>query len=294
MRKVVSSDEVAHLWANHHQEEARTSTGNFYFHGNTIYSYGSHFPIAVLKCEKQAVLFTTRTYSVTTSAHISMTRNACNHYEPVYCCNPDEASRGYHDNNLAAFERECKSLAGKLAKAKKPEIYLSQIAYQRELLNKYSAFFDLDLNTISVPLAYIYILSKNEGQEASEKERIAVEERNQKAEMQRKKDHAKELRKFRAFKLQRMYMRNGFDYLRYNAESKRVETSQGVEIPAEVARRFYKWVKATIKKGGCDGNCGEIKILDYTVKAVSKDMMQIGCHNIPIREADAIAVLLNW
>ena len=47
------------------------SGNNFYFDGDTIYSYGSHFPIArhVETKRGRAVLFTTRDYSVTTSGH---------------------------------------------------------------------------------------------------------------------------------------------------------------------------------------------------------------------------------
>ena len=45
-RYVYPSDMVAHLWANKSQDSARESGGRFYFVGDTIYSYGSHFPIA--------------------------------------------------------------------------------------------------------------------------------------------------------------------------------------------------------------------------------------------------------
>ena len=48
MKKVVSKSEVAHLWANQIQDEARDSRKSFYFEGRTIYSYGAHFTIAVL------------------------------------------------------------------------------------------------------------------------------------------------------------------------------------------------------------------------------------------------------
>jgi len=43
-RNVYPSDMVAHLWANKSQDSARESGGRFYFVGDTIYSYGAHFP----------------------------------------------------------------------------------------------------------------------------------------------------------------------------------------------------------------------------------------------------------
>ena len=71
-------DMVAHLWAHQSQDSARNPCRNFYFDGDTIYSYGSHFPIArhVETKRGRAVLFTTRNYSVTTSGHKSTVRCA--------------------------------------------------------------------------------------------------------------------------------------------------------------------------------------------------------------------------
>jgi hypothetical protein len=66
-RHVYSHDMVAHLWAHQSQDSARTANGNFFFTGDTIYSYGHHFPIA--RHVGGVVLFTTRGYSVTTAGH---------------------------------------------------------------------------------------------------------------------------------------------------------------------------------------------------------------------------------
>ena len=45
-RHVFPNREIPHLWAHKTQDEARNGTGSFYFTAATIYSYGSHFPIA--------------------------------------------------------------------------------------------------------------------------------------------------------------------------------------------------------------------------------------------------------
>ena len=80
-RYVYPSDMVAHLWAHKSQDFARNPGHNFYFHGDTIYSYGSHFPVArhVENKRGRAVLFTTRDYSVTTSGHKWTVLGACKH-----------------------------------------------------------------------------------------------------------------------------------------------------------------------------------------------------------------------
>src|ERR1035437_2858663 len=78
-KHVFDTGEIPHLWAHRTQEEARNRQGNLYFADDTIYSYGSHFPIArpvTNEAGERAVLLTTATYSVTTSSHCSAVRSA--------------------------------------------------------------------------------------------------------------------------------------------------------------------------------------------------------------------------
>lgn len=70
MRKVLSPEMVAHVWANKSQDEARNSGETFYFTGPTIYSYGSHFAIAH-HLDNGVVLWNNAGYSNTTSRHKS-------------------------------------------------------------------------------------------------------------------------------------------------------------------------------------------------------------------------------
>lgn len=50
------------------------TAGNIYIHGNRIYSYGPHFPIA--ERHEGYIYLTTRKYSVTTSAHVNAVKRA--------------------------------------------------------------------------------------------------------------------------------------------------------------------------------------------------------------------------
>lgn len=72
----MNNKQVAHLWANKSKQSA--SGSHFYFEGDTIYSYGRHFPIArhAIHKGKPCVLFTTDDYSSSTSRHKSYVRNA--------------------------------------------------------------------------------------------------------------------------------------------------------------------------------------------------------------------------
>src|SRR5579872_2694496 len=80
---VMNNSMVAHLWANKSRPQAKGSS--FYFDGDTIYSYGSHFPIA--RHYKGVVLFTTKTRSVTTAKHKSIAARACSHIPVFYVDN---------------------------------------------------------------------------------------------------------------------------------------------------------------------------------------------------------------
>lgn len=86
-KTVFSNAMVAHVWAQQTQDEGRSNNGNFYFSGRTIYSYGSHFPIATFTVARgrQCVLFTTRGYSKTTNGkHIPAVRRALPSGVPVF------------------------------------------------------------------------------------------------------------------------------------------------------------------------------------------------------------------
>jgi hypothetical protein len=86
-KEVFDTGEIPHLWAHKVQAHARNAQGNLSFDGDTIYSYGSHFPIArhvSNKSGRAAILFTTRSYSVTTSGQVSAVRSAIPKNVPVF------------------------------------------------------------------------------------------------------------------------------------------------------------------------------------------------------------------
>ena len=72
MRHVfTNNDAIAKLWATQAQNHARNKRHNFYFTGNTIYSYGEHFPIAIIeeRFGRKFVIYNSRSYSTTTNRH---------------------------------------------------------------------------------------------------------------------------------------------------------------------------------------------------------------------------------
>ncbi len=74
MRHVFTDNStIAELWATQAQNHARNKRHTFYFTGNTIYSYGEHFPIAIIeeRFGRNFVIYNSRSYSRTTNRHQS-------------------------------------------------------------------------------------------------------------------------------------------------------------------------------------------------------------------------------
>ncbi len=271
MKKVHTPENVAHLFANQLQDEARTQTKNLFFYNDKIYSYGHHFCIA--KYFKGVLLFTERSYSNTTAKHIAHVRNATSHKEKVFCAYPD----GSHPQNFSYWIREAEQNIEKLKRANKPIIYLTELDRIKEKAQKYAEIMDVpideQLNTI------LAITDKEQAKEYESKKQAFILAEKQRKEKQLKKEHATELKKWRNFEKTSIYLRDGFDYLRYNIDKKRFETSQRIEIPLEIAKRIYN-------------NLIENKpfenVLGYQVKEINKNFIQVGCHKITIKEINNI------
>lgn len=266
MKKVFTDiSTIAHLWANQLQDEARNS-GNFYFNGSTIYSYGGHFPIAkhIEVNGQKAVLFTTRGYSNTTARHIAVTRQAANHLNVIKCNNPNAT----YGENFESWKKDAELVAAKLPKAKKPEKYLNELEYINSQANKYAHFFGVELPAILS--AILSIKDKNEYTAYHDQKTAILEAERLKKEAELKKQHKKALTDWKAGKTHRLYTRIETDYLRLNKEAARIETTQAVQIPMELAKRlFYSIKENTLKVGD--------KVLNFEVNEVGAKV-KIGCH----------------
>lgn len=294
MKQIFSADDVAHKWANKHQDRARNSGGNFYFTLNTIYSYGDHFPIAKHVQNKKgenAVLFTNRKYSNTTAKHLCWTRQACSHLNVIYCERVPAGNDPIdHNKNFGAWVYDIHQIAANLPRAKKPEIYISGINGLLDQVKKYCEFFGIKPKAEYNKVFTMPVQGFKEMAEKAVKKAAKLKAEREKNE---KKRIEQELEEFRAFESKHVNTSDNTAYLRYNTKTKRIETSKGVEIPREIGRRFYMWMIDVVTTGGCNGNC-EQTILTYKVKAVSKTELQVGCHTISMVEIGRIGALLKW
>lgn len=260
MKKVFSDQsKVAHLWANKEQDEAMNQSRSFYFWKETIYSYGRHFPIAKHvhnQTGNDYILFTERGYSNTTAKHISITYMACRNSEIVYCCNPDNG----HESNFKYWHNLIDTEINKLGKARKPEIYLNKIENIANKVKRYSQFTGAIIPEILIEA--MKITDKDQFEQAKQARK--------KAEQELKQRHAEQLEKWMNFETGRLYSSTGNDYLRFNSENERVETTQAVQIPNEIAKRLWLSIKENTLKVGD-------RILNYSVNEAGKNV-KIGCH----------------
>lgn len=266
MRNVFTSSDLCHVWANQQQQSGRNSNGSMYFQGSTIYSYGSHFPIAKHVRNEQgqrAVLFTERTYSNTTAKHMNHVWMSCKNDNIINCYRPDCT----HDENFKFWAQNAEEFgASKLAKARKPEKYLKILSDVEKVSTKYAEFFGLELPEYLT--AVLSIKDKNEFLQFADKKAEYEKAEKKRKETEQKKQFKEQINKWFNNETDRLYTRYKLDFLRINEN--RVETTQAVQIPMAIAKKMYQLIKEDKISIGD-------KVLNYTINEIGKEI-KIGCH----------------
>ena len=309
MKKVFSNSELPHIWAAQSQDSGRTSNGSFYFDGPTIYSYGRHFPIATIEGEN--VFFTLRSYSNTTAKHIGKTRAAVSHKNFIYVWEVPVGNFLYltqtHETNLSAWKRELSDVVKELGNKRIRNIgsRVNEAGRIIAQIEKYCQYFKLPVK--DKELKKLIETAKNPqfvemARAAAEKQAAAHERKVKEAaraydayiEMwrERRDEEIKELPD-NTKSLINFYANQAATYtrLRFNPDTERVETSKGVEIPAEIAKRAYFALNGCLKSS-CNGL--SIPVLNYTITETGQDYIKAGCHTIPKTDVQYIANVLNW
>jgi hypothetical protein len=127
-----------------------------YFDADPIYSYGGHFPIArhvvdnpTKRNPKPAVLFTTRTWSVTTSGHVSAVRSSIPRDLPVFrVYNPALSPRESLACYVSAVQEYAKSASERKLQTKRHEDVQQALSLIAEC-KAFCKFFGLKLPTFA-------------------------------------------------------------------------------------------------------------------------------------------------
>jgi hypothetical protein len=285
---------VAHCWAHRAQESARNPGNNFYFDGDTIYSYGAHFPIArhVETKRGRAVLFTTRDYSVTTSGHKSIVLDACRHLTVFHV-------RHVCDNNrkgqFAEYRQRYVELARKYSRARSNKPWI--LGSLRDLVdeaNRFAQFFALR-SRLSMP----------EDLSAMETECRAIEQR-EKARKQRQE--AKRQREWETRKVEAMakldewanggaidrWAFGGYDLpIRLRIKGDELQTSRGARVPLDHAIKAFRIIKRLHDKGHAyERNGHTIHLGHFVLDAVDpQGNVTAGCHQVEWEEIERVATI---
>ncbi|OCX54230.1 hypothetical protein BEL04_08200 [Mucilaginibacter sp. PPCGB 2223] len=281
--------DVAHAWANHQDGSGIGAGGNMLYGSSCVYSYGDHFMIARhVKNDKgeRAVLFTERTYSQTTAKHIAIVRNASSHLNLIHVADPALNKEELFND----WQERMISVAEKLADAKRPQKYATEIEKLYHEAERYADFFGYEMPELLVMAGnirnsetFMAYLTKDraerEAEKAEESERL-------------KKLHAQRLKDWRAFKSNGTGSLDGWDYLRFLEQTCEVETTQRVIFTLFDAKALYRFIKDTIAKGSYSENSEQF--LGYDIIEINKAYVRIGCHKVALKEINRFADQQGW
>lgn len=289
MKTVFSNRMVAHVWAQQSQDEGRGSGGNFYFSGNTIYSYGSHFPIAKFY-GANTVVMTTRGYSNSTSKHIGYVRNAIpSHCKIIRVHNIEDSAA-----NFTNCESELITLARLFVKARSRKgTILHQI---HELVANTNEFAKLAKSRRRVTAPDAESMQKIVDSYLR-KHNAQIKRNNEKRKAVALAELAESKKKLAK------WLRGGAIIWRFSnlpvrlrIKGDMLQSSHGAECPLKFGERAYKQAKRCKEANiGWQTNGKTIKLGHFEIDKVEADGTIIaGCHTIPFKETLRIAKKAGW
>lgn len=299
MKHVVSNHEVPHLWAHQSQPDAKNAGGSFYFNGDTIYSYGSHFPIARHARDAaglHVVLVTTRTYGVTTQRHVSRTRQAIpSSLKEWDVVNPQ-------DSPAASFEHfqlehrqlldEVGTAKNKVSRAKRYQKLASRTEYANEFAAAFGLAARLQLPTIAGVQETLAEIEATEIRARQTRERKAKLDAK-KRELAARFRYAEAAVQWRAGESV-----NGSEYYfpdtLLRIEGDEIATSRGARFPIAHAYRVIRLIERMRASGATYQRNGHtIHLGHYPLDSIdASGNVRAGCHYVLYSEISRIAALL--
>ena len=308
----MAHSDVCHIWANRSKDHK--SCGNVFFEGDTIYSYGRHFPIAKhvrnIK-EERAVLFTRDTYSKTTEGHKSMVRGALHGLQfcgPVFLVPSIDRYKDYGTMDakpslrraVEVYVAVAREAAIKAKQARKNgEYYLSEMRDALEEAQKMSDFFRLgcripDESTLATPEELAKIKDAKRKAREAEKKRLATMR-------QRDEDQFKAWLRGEGHSCPFSYSTdaNGSAYLRviHHVDGRKtMQTSRGASVPLDAAIKAFRFVKLCRMTGRTfETNGHRARVGDFFIEKIDAEgNVKIGCHYITWERIYDCAIANNF
>ncbi len=201
--------QIAHVWAQQTQSEGTAKGGNVFFKGATIYSYGYHFPMAVIVniYDRRFTIINSDTYSSTTSTHQAYVRQAVSG-DVVYANTEqlktiirynDAIATGYHAGIKTSLNHLKDSIATNALEFINKSLLTASKAKQarskEKVLNEAKAYYEnaytlLSAFGLSMPATVVKRITNLHNNAAAliakyETELTAAKKRKEKAEKQR-------------------------------------------------------------------------------------------------------------
>lgn len=275
---MANHNEVAHAWAN---QTGKCRKGfNMFYDGNTIYSYGRHFPIARL-VDGGVVLMTSKSYSTSTAKHKTFTWRAI-HSRTIFCVpNVMASTKSEHDENRSDLIARAVTSINLAKRARKyGPMHLRQAEGLVKSANDYAWSFDLDCVAVTLEnldASIADIAKRAREQEAAEE--AARIKRAREQELANRERLTQWLRgaDVHAPRTKRPYFR---------VKNDEVQTSWGANVPFLDALLVWQ-VMDMMRKGEPVNLNGVIgcKVGDFTLNAIDQFSARIGCHVISYRLA---------
>jgi hypothetical protein len=302
---VFTNDMVAHVWAQQTQPHGRSGNGQFYFDGGTLYSYGSHFPVAMFVQNhrgQECALFNSDSYSITTSRHQSRARSAysglsfsapCAVLGPIARMGADLAGQQIKRGSKASKDIRAHYQAVTDSAVKKAARARSNLQWHLE--NAQGAASEGDALSAFFALGWRI---KIEAPEAFAAAIAADRVRARKLSEQREREANAALPDWRACR--RDFLPHGRGrakvYLRLRPDGEEIETSMGARFPAEHARRALPIIAAVRDRGEeWRPNGRSVHLGHFAINCIAPNGdVTAGCHHVTWREIETVARSLGW
>jgi len=269
-----------HIFAQQTNEIGKNPSRNVFFkkqwnceksYATHLYSYGEHYLLAEF-IDDNTIVINDSGYSVTTSKHISQVTSATRQYKQFFKTQTDLDMVHSHIVNY---------LKPKLAKAKKPELYIQPILSLFETLNEYLVYTKAKKyksNAKYKEIKRIVVALNDDAGNYQEKLNILAKKQAKAEALKEKRELKTNLEKFNNY--EKDWFRSKEDYLRLSKDGERVESSQQVSVKRENAKALYELIVRGVDIKGKH-------IENYTVTSIN-GTLKIGCHSINIESMHAI------
>jgi hypothetical protein len=273
-------EQLLHAWIYGDESfEGYTTNRRLFAEGNNLYSYRYGAMIAK-KLDNQTILVDTRKFSVTTSKQQRLLQRAIPFdWNVIYVEDPSQTPKVLIQRSINKFKEH-------LAKIKNSRvnklIFLNDANYERLSGLALALIFPEQCTLANFRWlenrieATDYIdeawLKKHEEKEANHilKQQKEDEFRALKGEEQ--------LEKWLNFEANSCYSYTGLTRLRYDEKTQKIKTTLGITIHKDKVKELYDLLKENKSVLG-------LKIDNtYTVKAITEDILTIGCHKLDIKQ----------